>query len=104
MWDSADKRTIHARAYARIFNQSALSKEMMGIIGWCAFDYNTHGDYGSGDKICYRELSWTCSVCQNMPLCAVCSQMSPEKEIVMEATTEFSRGDNKGNKAGCTIL
>ena len=97
MWDSADKRTIHARAYARIFNQSALSKEMMGIIGWCAFDYNTHGDYGSGDKICYHGVMDMFRV-PKYAAYVLRSQMSPEKEIVMEATTEFSRGDNKGNK------
>ncbi len=96
-WDSADKRTTHARAYARIFNQSALSKEMMGIIGWCAFDYNTHGDYGSGDKICYHGVMDMFRV-PKYAAYVLRSQMDPEKEIVMEATTEFSRGDNKGNK------
>ncbi len=25
-----------------------------GGFGWCMFDYNTHKDFGSGDKICYH--------------------------------------------------
>ena len=25
-----------------------------GAIGWCAFDYNTHREFGSGDRICYH--------------------------------------------------
>ena len=24
------------------------------MIGWCAFDYNTHYEFGSGDRICYH--------------------------------------------------
>jgi hypothetical protein len=28
-----------------------------GAIGWCAFDYNTHKDFGSGDHICYHGVA-----------------------------------------------
>ena len=61
--DSADKRTTHARAYARVYSHSNLSKDLLGIIGWCAFDYNTHADYGSGDKICYHVFQNTLPMC-----------------------------------------
>ena len=96
-WDSADKRTTHARAYARVLNQSCLSKEMAGIIGWCAFDYNTHGDYGSGDKICYHGVMDMFRI-PKYAAYVFRSQKDPDEEIVMEPTTEFSRGDNKGNR------
>ena len=33
LWDSADKRTTHARAYARVYSHSNLSKDLLGIIG-----------------------------------------------------------------------
>lgn len=96
-WDNADKRTSHARAYARIFSHSNLSKDLLGSIGWCAFDYNTHGDYGSGDKICYHGVMDMFRIPKYAAF-VLRSQKNPEDEIVMEATTEFSRGDNKGNK------
>lgn len=97
LWDSADKRTTHARAYARVFSHSNLSKDLLGIIGWCAFDYNTHGDYGSGDKICYHGVMDMFRI-PKYAAYVLRSQKSPEDEIIMEATTEFSRGDNKGNR------
>ena len=28
--------------------------EVSGAIGWCAFDYNTHKDFGAGDRICHH--------------------------------------------------
>lgn len=103
LWDSAYKRTVQARAYARIFSQSNLSPEMMGIIGWCAFDYNTHGDYGSGDKICYHGVMDMFRI-PKYAAYLLRSQKSPEETIVMEATTEFSRGDNQGNKLSAPFM
>jgi beta-galactosidase len=29
-------------------------RSIAGAIGWCAFDYNTHREFGSGDRICYH--------------------------------------------------
>ena len=43
-------------------------------------------------------VSWTCSVFQKYAALLLRSQEEPEQEIVMEPTTEFSRGDNKGNR------
>ena len=97
LWDSADKRTTHARAYARVYSHSNLSKDLMGIIGWCAFDYNTHADYGSGDKICYHGVMDMFRI-PKYAAHVLRSQKDPEQEIIMEPTTEFSRGDNKGNR------
>ena len=97
LWDSADKRTTHARAYARVYSHSNLSKDLLGIIGWCAFDYNTHADYGSGDKICYHGVMDMFRI-PKYAAYVLRSQKNPEQEIVMEPTTEFSRGDNKGNR------
>lgn len=103
LWDSADKRTTHARAYARVFSHSNLSPDLLGIIGWCAFDYNTHGDYGSGDKICYHGVMDMFRI-PKYAAHVLRSQKNPETEIVMEPTTEFSRGDNKGNKLAAPFM
>ncbi len=103
LWDTAYKRTVHARAYARIFSQSNLSPEMLGTFGWCAFDYNTHGDYGSGDKICYHGVMDMFRI-PKYAAYLLRSQKDPEETIVMEATTEFSRGDNQGNKLSAPFM
>ena len=34
-----------------------LTPNIAGCIAWCLFDYNTHKDFGSGDRICYHGIS-----------------------------------------------
>ena len=40
--------------HMRILNEMYGSNRISGAIGWCMFDYNTHKDFGSGDRICYH--------------------------------------------------
>ncbi|MBP2658219.1 MAG: Beta-galactosidase [Firmicutes bacterium] len=44
----------HAENHASIQNISYGLPELAGASGWCAFDYNTHYNFGSGDHICYH--------------------------------------------------
>ena len=74
----------------QVYSHSNLSKDLLGIIGWCAFDYNTHADYGSGDKICYHGVMDMFRI-PKYAAYVLRSQKNPEQEIVMEPTTEFSR-------------
>ena len=53
-FDNEDRRTQHAVRHANVINSAAGDKEVGGSFGWCAFDYNTHKDFGSGDRICYH--------------------------------------------------
>jgi hypothetical protein len=43
--------------HARIHDQLASNPQYAGGIGWCAFDYNTHANFGSGDRICYHGVT-----------------------------------------------
>ncbi len=38
-------------------DQLASNPQYAGGIGWCAFDYNTHANFGSGDRICYHGVT-----------------------------------------------
>ena len=53
-FDSEAKRIEHALRHTRVLNQAFGTPEIAGAIGWCMSDYNTHKDFGSGDKICYH--------------------------------------------------
>ncbi len=48
------KRQEHALRHARVQNDAAADGNHIGCIGWCMFDYATHKDFGSGDRICYH--------------------------------------------------
>ncbi|NDJ62789.1 MAG: hypothetical protein GYB67_16825 [Chloroflexi bacterium] len=53
-WDNEDRQIEHALRHARIQDKQFGMLNVTGAIGWCAFDYNTHRVFGSGDRICYH--------------------------------------------------
>jgi len=52
--DDEYHRVYQAKRHLKVQNDSYKYPEIAGAIGWCMFDYNTHKDFGSGDKICYH--------------------------------------------------
>jgi beta-galactosidase len=56
-YDSSDRRTNQALRHLHVINDAYKYSDYLGEIGWCAFDYNTHRDFGSGDHICYHGVS-----------------------------------------------
>jgi beta-galactosidase len=65
-WDPIDRRVKHALRHARVLDDAYSYSELAGAIGWCAFDYNTHQDFGSGDHICYHGVSLISSATANI--------------------------------------
>ena len=57
MSDTGERLTEHSLRHARVHNQLGSSAQYAGGIGWCAFDYDTHHNFGSGDRICYHGVS-----------------------------------------------
>lgn len=53
-YDDEIHRTSHALRHATVLSAVAAEEDIAGSFGWCAFDYNTHKDFGSGDRICYH--------------------------------------------------
>lgn len=56
-FDNEAKRVEHALRHLRVLDRMYGDSRISGAIGWCAFDYNTHRDFGSGDRICYHGVS-----------------------------------------------
>ncbi|KEP70586.1 beta-D-galactosidase [Thioclava dalianensis] len=63
-----------------------------GCIGWCMFDYNTHKDFGAGDRICHHGVM---SIFREPKYAAFAysSQKDPAEGIVLEPVTAWSRGE-----------
>lgn len=53
-FDHWAKRQEHALRHARVMHAAMEDGEHAGCFEWCMFDYQTHKDFGSGDKICYH--------------------------------------------------
>ena len=55
--DNVERVAEHVTRHARVHDQLASDNRYAGGTGWCAFDYNTHHNFGSGDHICYHGVS-----------------------------------------------
>ncbi|MBQ8236717.1 MAG: glycoside hydrolase family 2 protein [Oscillospiraceae bacterium] len=53
-FDSEPHRTQHALRHAEVLRAVESHDDIAGSFGWCMADYNTHRDFGSGDRICYH--------------------------------------------------
>ena len=53
-FDCESRRTELFLRHATVLNSVASKSDCAGSSGWCAFDYNTQRDFGSGDGICYH--------------------------------------------------
>jgi beta-galactosidase len=90
--DNTERLTEHTLRHARIHNQLASNAQYAGGLGWCAFDYNTHFDFGSGDRICYHGVADIFR--EPKPAAGFYkSQCDPDEEIVLEPAFRWARGD-----------
>ena len=91
-FDQEQRQAEHVRRHLDVLNAAYGDASISGAIGWCMFDYNTHNDFGSGDRICYhgvldmfREPKFAGY--------AYASQCEPAEEIVLEPVTFWARGE-----------
>jgi beta-galactosidase len=90
--DQVERLMEHTIRHARVHDQLASDPQYAGGIGWCAFDYNTHGNFGSGDRICYHGV--TDIFREPKPAAGFYkSQCDPAEEVVLEPAFHWARGD-----------
>ena len=90
--DQVERLTEHTIRHARVHDQLASNPQYAGGIGWCAFDYNTHGNFGSGDRICYHGV--TDIFREPKPAAGFYkSQCDPAEEVVLDPAFHWARGD-----------
>ena len=82
--------------HARIHDTLASDPQYAGGIGWCAFDYNTHSNFGSGDRICYHGVMdiW------RTPKSAAGfykSMCDPKSEVVLEPAFHWAKNGESIN-------
>ena len=95
-WDNEARKAEHALRHANIQGRAIGTGGVSGAIGWCAFDYNTHKEFGAGDRICYHGVMDIF----RLPKFAAYfyeSQQSPTRRVVLRAATHWALGDvNEG--------
>ncbi|RJX75279.1 glycoside hydrolase family 2 protein [Vibrio sinensis] len=82
----------HVTRHLRVLDASFANPNISGAIAWCLFDYNTHQDFGSGDKICYHGIMDAFRI-PKFAASVYASQMNPEQHTVLQPVTYWTRGD-----------
>lgn len=100
-FDWEEHRVEHALRHARVLNAVAEEEDISGCFGWCMFDYNTHKDFGSGDRICYHGVL---DMFRNHKLAATIYACEQEKYPVLELSSSMDIGEHPGCNRGETYI
>ena len=101
-FDNEERRSEHAIRHANVLDAVAGQEDIAGSFGWCMFDYNTHKDFGSGDRICYHGVM---DMFRNPKLAANIYACEQEQTPVLEITSSMDIGEHPGcNRGNIYIL
>ncbi len=100
-FDWEEHRMEHAMRHANVLNAVAGHKDIAGSFGWCMADYNTHKDFGSGDRICYHGVM---DMFRNPKMAADIYACQQEKEIHLSVTSTMDIGEHPGCNRGNTWI
>lgn len=94
-FDQEQRVVDQALIHGRVQSYAAQYDEYMGAVGWCAFDYNTHFDFGSGDRICYHGVMDSFRI-PKFAAAVYASQRKPADGYVLSPLTLWTRGERNG--------
>ena len=96
-YDWEEKRCEHALRHAAVLDEVRRQKDIAGSFGWCMFDYNTHQDFGSGDKICYHGVM---DAFRNPKLAAFVYAAEGLSRPVLEISSSMDIGEHPAGSLG----
>ena len=97
-FDDELHRQEHAIRHCNVLDSVMSHDDILGSFGWCMFDYNTHKDFGSGDRICYHGVM---DMFRNPKLAAsVYASQNKDIEPVLEISSSMDIGDHPAGNRG----
>ncbi|MCR5343208.1 MAG: glycoside hydrolase family 2 protein [Butyrivibrio sp.] len=90
-FDPEDNKVEHAMRHVRVMDAIAGEGDISGGFGWCMFDYNTHKDFGSGDRICYHGVM---DMFRNPKLASKAYEMQGDDNTVLELSSSMDIGEH----------
>lgn len=100
-FDWEEHRMEHTIRHANVLNAVAGQEDIAGSFGWCMADYNTHKDFGSGDRICYHGVM---DMFRNPKMAAGIYACQQEEEIHLSVTSSMDIGEHPGCNRGNTWI
>ena len=96
-FDTWSRRQEHALRHMRVLNDAMADGGHVGCFGWCMFDYPTHKDFGSGDRVCYHGVM---DAFRNPKLAAYAYASQGDHHPVLAAGSSMDIGDYPGGIIG----
>lgn len=96
-FDKEGVRTEHALRHTRVLDTAYKSNRISGAIGWCMADYNTHKDFGSGDRICYHGVT---DMFRVPKLGAAVYRSQQDDKPFLEVSSAMDIGEHPGGTIG----
>ena len=96
-FDLWERRQEQALRHARVQSAAAADGEHAGCFGWCMFDYPTHKDFGSGDRVCYHGVM---DAFRNPKTAAALYASQGEEEPVLDIGSPMDIGDYCAGRRG----
>ncbi len=96
-YDCEEHRLEHAMRHVNVLNAVGKESDIAGSFGWCMFDYNTHKDFGSGDRICYHGVM---DMFRNKKLAAAVYASQQEEPAVLEVSASMDIGEHPASNLG----
>ena len=100
-FDDEEHRLSHALRHANVLEDAAAEEDIAGTFGWCMFDYNTHKDFGSGDRICYHGV---CDMFRNLKMAALVYASESDDIDVLELASTMDVGEHPACNRGRTYI
>ncbi|MBQ6431127.1 MAG: glycoside hydrolase family 2 protein [Oscillospiraceae bacterium] len=100
-YDDEAHRLEHMLRHARVLDAVAAHDDIAGSFGWCMFDYNTHKEFGSGDRICYHGV---CDMFRNKKLAAQLYAVQDSTEPILALSSSMDIGDHPAANRGRVYL
>ena len=100
-FDNEERRSEHAIRHANVLDAVAEQEDIAGSFGWCMFDYQTHKDFGSGDRICYHGVL---DSFRNPKLAAAVYASQGDADPVLAVSSSMDIGDNPAGQLGTAYV
>lgn len=100
-FDWEEHRREHAIRHANVLDAVAGEDNIAGSFGWCMFDYNTHKDFGSGDRICYHGVM---DMFRNPKMASYVYASEGSEDTVLELSSTMDIGEHPGCNRGATWI
>lgn len=100
-YDNVERRKNQCLRYLRVLDDTYKYKRLSGSIAWCAFDYNTHSSFGSGNRICHHGVY---DIFRNEKDVSYVYMSQFSKKAILHVVDDFILGDKDEMKSFNTLV